>query len=467
MISIFELFSIGIGPSSSHTVGPMRAANHFVSQIIGDTHFSKDTHPSNSQMRNKIGRIQVELYGSLALTGKGHGTDLAVIVGLEGYQPDTVEPAYLFARTQEVLHHQQLQINDQIIYFDYQTHFSFKYLESLPYHANGMRFYAYDKNDQLIRAETYYSIGGGFIISQSEIDTPNVIVEKAELPYYYETAKKLLEYCEQRQCSIADLVLENEKHWQSEEDIKAKLYRIWDVMDQAIEKGCQSSGLLPGALKVRRRAPIHVEALSKQQNSDIVKKDFNWLNVYAMAVNEENAAGHRIVTAPTNGAAGIIPAVLKYYLNFYPKAKREDIITYLLTAGGIAILYKKQASISGAEVGCQGEVGVACSMAAGALTAVLGGTIWQVEKAAEIGMEHHLGLTCDPILGLVQVPCIERNAMASIHAVNAAHIAMLEDGEHLVSLDQVIQTMKQTGADMHAKYKETALGGLAVSVPVC
>ncbi|MGE4349621.1 MAG: L-serine ammonia-lyase [Candidatus Berkiella sp.] len=452
MISIFELFSIGVGPSSSHTVGPMRAANDFVAQL-----------PNGA-----IKRLEVELYGSLALTGKGHGTDRAIIVGLEGYQPDTVDPAFVYQRMNRLIQEKTLMIQNQIIDFEYQEHFIFKYTENLPYHTNGMRFIAYDTQNNIVHSEVYYSIGGGFIISDTALHSPNIIKEKGELPYYYETAQKLLEYCDQRKCTIAELVLENEKHWRSEDEIKEKLYEIWSVMDQAIDNGCKGKGLLPGDLKVRRRAPIHYQALLNQaEQNDITKKDFNWLNVYAMAVNEENAAGHRIVTAPTNGAAGIIPAVLKYFLHFYPKAKKEDVITYLLTAGGIAILYKKQASISGAEVGCQGEVGVACSMAAGALTAVLGGSIWQVEQAAEIGMEHHLGLTCDPILGLVQVPCIERNAMASIHAVNAAHIAMLEDGKHVVSLDQVIQTMKQTGADMHSKYKETAMGGLAVNVPVC
>lgn len=450
MVSVFELFSIGIGPSSSHTVGPMRAANDFVSHL-----------PFNTA------KIKIELYGSLALTGKGHGTDRAIIVGLEGHLPDTVDPTMMAQRMNLLLQEKKLKINNHNIDFDYTTDFIFKSLDTLSYHSNGMVFKAYDSQNKLLYSETYYSIGGGFIISETELNSPKIIQEKSELPYYYETAKKLLEYCEGRNCTIAELVLENEKHWRSEIEIKQKLYDIWKVMDKSIEKGCTGQGLLPGDLRVRRRAPIHFKALSSQIHNDITQKNFNWLNVYAMAVNEENAAGHRIVTAPTNGAAGIIPAVLKYYLTFYSTAKKEDIIDFLLTAGGIAILYKKQASISGADVGCQGEVGVACSMAAGALAAVLGGNIWQVEQAAEIGMEHHLGLTCDPILGLVQIPCIERNAMASIHAVNAAHIAMLEDGKHVVSLDQVIQTMKQTGADMHIKYKETALGGLAVNVPIC
>lgn len=453
MISIFELFSIGIGPSSSHTVGPMCAANDFVNRI--------------HKMSKMLNKIEVELYGSLALTGKGHGTDRAIIVGLEGYQPSTVEPQFVYQRMNQILHERKIVINSKEIDFDYSQDFIFKYMETLEHHSNGMRFTAFDGMQEVLYQETYYSIGGGFIISDTELRSPKIIQEKKQLPYYYETAKKLLEYCETHNCSIADLVFENEKHWASEAQIRQQLDQIWQVMDDSIEKGCQGKGLLPGDLKVRRRAPMHYNALTTKTDCDIAKKDFNWLNVYAMAVNEENAAGHRIVTAPTNGAAGIVPAVLKYYLNFYPHAKPEDVHTFLLTAGGIAVLYKKQASISGAEVGCQGEVGVACSMAAGALAAVLGGSVRQVENAAEIGMEHHLGLTCDPVLGLVQVPCIERNAMASIHAVNAAHIAILEDGEHLVSLDQVIQTMKQTGADMNAKYKETAMGGLAVSVPVC
>lgn len=450
VISIFELFSIGIGPSSSHTVGPMRAANHFIKQLANQS----------------FHRIIVELYGSLALTGQGHGTDRAVLLGLEGHEPETVEPQFVYHRSLKIKQAQEICINNQPIRFDYQHDMLFYKQKHLPYHSNAMCFSVLDHHNHVLLREVYYSIGGGFIISESELQSPSILHQKTELPYYYETAKKLLEYCELHDYSIADVVLENEKHWLSEKEVKDKLDKIWQVMNSAIENGCLGKGLLPGDLKVRRRAPIHYRALT-ESHKNYPQKELNWLNVYAMAVNEENAAGHRIVTAPTNGAAGIIPAVLKYYLTFYPDAKSEDVYTYLLTAGGIAVLYKKQASISGAEVGCQGEVGVACSMAAGALAAVLGGTVEQVENAAEIGMEHHLGLTCDPILGLVQVPCIERNAMAATHAVSAAHLAIIEDGTHLVSLDQVIQTMKQTGEDMHRKYKETAEGGLAVSVPVC
>tara|TARA_R110002110_G_scaffold195770_1_gene405468 strand:- start:87280 stop:88635 length:1356 start_codon:yes stop_codon:yes gene_type:complete len=451
MISIFELFSIGIGPSSSHTVGPMLAAQDFALQLT-----------------DKTVRLRVEVFGSLALTGKGHGTDRAIISGLEGGLPETVDTNQVAQSVHKLFLDKVLNLPSHQIAFDLEKDFIFHANKNLPYHTNGMQFTALDQKNKIILQKAYYSIGGGFILSEDHIKSQTIMLAKANVPFQFDTAAALLNHCKNHQCDIAQIVLENEKHWYTESAVHDKIKAIWQVMDSCIEHGCLGKGLLPGGLKVRRRAPLLFQKMlanAEKEQKDI--KDFNWLNIYAMAVNEENAAGHRIVTAPTNGAAGIIPAVLKYYLEFYDEAKPEDIDKFLLTAGGIGILYKKQASISGAEVGCQGEVGVACSMAAGGLAAVLGGTPLQVEQAAEIGMEHHLGLTCDPILGLVQVPCIERNAMAAVHAVNAANIAILEDGEHIVSLDQVIQTMKQTGADMNEKYKETAQGGLAVNVPVC
>lgn len=457
MISIFELFSIGVGPSSSHTVGPMLAAHDFVHQLA-ELDFSAE----------RTTGLRVEVFGSLALTGKGHGTDRAIIAGLEGGLPETVDTNQVSQNIHKLCLDKTLKLPKHHIAFDFAKDFIFHNNKSLDYHTNGMKFTALDKQSNIILQKAYYSIGGGFILSEDEIKSQDIMQAKAKVPFQFETADALLKHCKNHRCTIAKIVIENEKHWYTELEVHEKINAIWQVMDRCIENGCLGKGLLPGGLNVKRRAPhLYRTMLKNQEKEHKDIKDFNWLNIYAMAVNEENAAGNRIVTAPTNGAAGIIPAVLKYYLEFYDDAKPEDISTFLLTAGGIGILYKKQASISGAEVGCQGEVGVACSMAAGGLAAVLGGTPLQVEQAAEIGMEHHLGLTCDPILGLVQVPCIERNAMAAVHAVNAANIAILEDGEHIVSLDQVIQTMKQTGADMHEKYKETAQGGLAVSVPVC
>ncbi|MHB1949179.1 MAG: L-serine ammonia-lyase [Gammaproteobacteria bacterium] len=452
-ISVFNLFSIGIGPSSSHTVGPMKAAREFVSTLD----------------LPRTRRIKVELFGSLAFTGKGHGTDHAILLGLEGHAPDTIDADIIHPRAQEIMLQSQIRLNgSHLIPFHFNTDFVFNYKDLLPAHTNGMRFTAYDKDDQEIRAKIFYSIGGGFIIDEEEATKPHSSAEQP-VPYPFATTKELLKHCEVNKLSIQEVMLANESSLRPEAEVKAGLLKIAQVMRDSIDKGCGTAGILPGGLNVKRRASeLYRKLLEKgRPGSHEFTDSMAWLNLYAIAVNEENAAGHRVVTAPTNGAAGVIPAVLHYYLDFYPEAKQEDIIKFLLTAGAIAILYKKGASISGAEVGCQGEVGVACSMAAGAITAVLGGTIYQIENAAEIGMEHHLGMTCDPINGLVQIPCIERNAMGAVKALNAARLALLGDGEHYVSLDKVIATMKQTGKDMMSIYKETSLGGLAANIPEC
>lgn len=455
-ISIFDLFSIGIGPSSSHTVGPMKAAHEFVTSLH-----------KNQQLKS-IQRILVELYGSLALTGKGHGTDYAILNGLEGKWPKTVDPDNIPVRAQEIINNKRLLLaGAHEINFDFKPDFLFHQKELLPCHTNGMRFTAFDAQNNMVSSEIYYSIGGGFIVTEVQFGHESPAANK--VPYPFNSAKQLLQLCRENNLSIADIMLANEQVLHPDKNIAADLLEIANVMQACIEKGCRSPGILPGGLKVKRRAPELYDKLIAQglpkpsENADVM----HWLNIYAMAVNEENAAGGRIVTAPTNGAAGIIPSVLNYYRNFYPGADEKGIVNFLLTAGAIAILYKKNASISGAEVGCQGEVGTACSMAAAALTAVMGGTIEQIENAAEIAMEHHLGMTCDPIAGLVQIPCIERNAMGSVKAVNSARLALMGDGNHHVSLDKVIATMRQTGKDMMAIYKETSLGGLAANIPEC
>lgn len=456
-ISIFDLFSIGIGPSSSHTVGPMKAACRFVQNLQHD------------QLLPKTNRITVELFGSLAFTGKGHGTDLAILLGLEGNLPDSVNPAMIKPRSADIIKDEKIRLNGQHeISFHYENDFIFNFKDLLPAHTNGMRYSAYDADGKKLVSAIFYSIGGGFIITDEESNHPKPNTGK-EVPYPFENAKTLLELCEQHHLTIADLMLANETSMRSEAEVRERLLRISTIMRECIEIGCLTPGILPGGLNVQRRAPdLYQKLMTKgKPRSEEHMDSISWLNLFAIAVNEENAAGGRVVTAPTNGAAGIIPAVLHYYLTFYSEATNEDAIKFLLTAGAIAILYKKGASISGADVGCQGEVGVACSMAAGALTAVLGGTIYQIENAAEIAMEHHLGLTCDPINGLVQIPCIERNAMGSVKAVNASRLALLGDGRHHVTLDKVISTMKQTGKDMMTIYKETSLGGLAANLPEC
>jgi L-serine dehydratase len=451
-ISIFELLTIGIGPSSSHTVGPMRAAKTFVDDL--------------QSLLSQVVSIRVELYGSLALTGGGHGTAPAILNGLEGQTPEDVQPEMVPLRAQQIIDQQIIQLKgEHPIAFDMAHDFLFHYNETLPQHPNGMRFSAFNAGGQLLKTADIFSIGGGFIVKSDAFNQP--LAEEKTVPYPFATARELLAHCKQHSLNISDIMLANECVWRSKAEVKHHLLHIADVMKHCIERGCTATETyLPGSLHVKRRAPSLYAKLSKDGTQKI-QDMMNWVNLYALAVNEENAAGGRVVTAPTNGAAGIIPAVLSYYIHFCENATDDGIIRYLLTAGAIAILYKKGASISAAEVGCQGEVGVACSMAAGALAEILGGTPNQVENAAEIGMEHNLGLTCDPIAGLVQIPCIERNTMGSIQAINAAQLALMGDGEHLVSLDKVIATMLQTGRDMQTSYKETAKGGLAVNHPEC
>ncbi|MFT4059914.1 MAG: L-serine ammonia-lyase [Legionella sp.] len=456
-ISVFDLFSIGIGPSSSHTVGPMLAANAFL-QLLEE-----------KNLFDLVQRVKIELYGSLALTGKGHGTDKAIVNGLESKSPETVVPASMVPRMHEILETKALNLGGKkLIKFHEASDFLFLQKELLPKHTNGMRFSAFDNQGNLLIAQVYYSIGGGFITTEEDFSKTSE--GSVPPPYPFTTAAELLKLCEDNNLTIAELMFQNEKTWRSTKEIQKGILAIAKVMDECIANGCKHEGTLPGGLNLKRRAPDLYKKLMNQkgvksifEQSDIM----NQLNLYAMAVNEENAAGGRIVTAPTNGAAGIIPAVLKYCQQAHDKMQDKDVYTYFLTAAAIGILYKKGASISGAEVGCQGEVGVASSMAAAGLTAVLGGTVAQVENAAEIAMEHHLGMTCDPVLGLVQIPCIERNAMGSVKAVNATRMALIGDGQHQISLDKVIKTMKQTGLDMQSIYKETSMGGLAVNLPEC
>lgn len=456
-ISVFDLFSIGIGPSSSHTVGPMLAANAFLQLLESKEIFAQTE------------RLKTELYGSLALTGKGHGTDKAILNGLEGQLPETVAPESMVPRMKEIIANETLCLaGKKNIPFHEKDDFLIYQKELLPKHSNGLRFSAYDCNNHLLLSQVYYSIGGGFITTDEEYDKPSA--DKKSPPYPFTSARQLIRLCKETQLTIAELMMENERTWRDTNAIHEGILTIAKVMEDCIANGCKHEGFLPGGLNIKRRAPELYKRLIEQkgipsifEHSDIM----NRLNLFAMAVNEENAAGGRIVTAPTNGAAGIIPAVFKYFQEAHDKLNREDIYTYFLTAAAIGILYKLNASISGAEVGCQGEVGVASSMAAAGLTAVLGGTIEQIENAAEIAMEHHLGMTCDPVMGLVQIPCIERNAMGAVKAVNASRMALIGDGQHYISLDKVIITMKKTGEDMQSIYKETSLGGLAVNHPEC
>ncbi len=461
-ISVFDLFKIGIGPSSSHTVGPMRAARLFVQRLAHD-----------GQLPG-VARVACHLYGSLGATGKGHGSDKAVLLGLLGEAPDTVDVDAVPGLLRQVRQAKALALpGGPTIGFDEKTDLKFWRRETLPFHANGMRLQAWDSAGTLLAERCYYSVGGGFVVSDevaADGARQKVIApDTTALPLPFHSGAELLALCEREQTSIAGLMRRNERHWRSDAEIDAGLLRIWQVMQDCVARGCRTDGTLPGGFQVKRRAAALHRALCA--NPEAALRDplqvLDWVNLYALAVNEENAAGGRVVTAPTNGAAGIVPAVLHYYSRFVPQATPAGVIDFLLTAAAIGLLYKENASISGAEVGCQGEVGVACSMAAGALCAVLGGTPAQVENAAEIGMEHHLGLTCDPVGGLVQIPCIERNAIASVKAINAARMALRGDGSHFVSLDQVIKTMRETGADMLTKYKETARGGLAVNIVEC
>jgi L-serine dehydratase len=450
-ISIFDLIKIGVGPSSSHTMGPMLAARRFLLDA------------REAGVFGRIARVGAQLYGSLALTGKGHCTDRAILLGLEGEVPRTLEPAGVEARLQRIRGAGRLRLlGEREIGFDEPMDLLFHREQVLPRHPNGMRFTALDAAGETLVSESYYSIGGGFIVRGD--DPENETDPVVEVPFPFENAAELLEQCRRHELRIHELVLANEAAWRTADDTRARLLELWQVMKECVRQGFEAEGVLPGVLKVPRRAPrMYRELCGEGAAGDFM----DWVNAYALAVNEVNAAGGRIVTAPTNGAAGIIPAVLHYYRRFVSGSDEEGVLRFLLTAGAIAILYKKNASISGAEMGCQGEVGVACSMAAGGLVAAMGGSNAQVENAAEIGMEHNLGLTCDPIAGLVQIPCIERNAMGAVKAVNAARMAFRGDGTHKVTLDQVIATMRQTGLDMSTSYKETSRGGLAVNVPEC
>ena len=461
-VSVFDLFKIGIGPSSSHTVGPMRAARLFALRLAQDGQLPR------------VARVLGSLYGSLGATGKGHGSDKAVLLGLAGHEPDTVDvdavPRLLAAirgsGRLNLLGRHELAFNEK-------SDLKFHRRESLPFHANGMRFTAFDAEGVELTSRTYYSVGGGFVVSDEVAADGSrqrqIAPDATTLPHPFRSGEQLLQLTRDLGIGIAELMRRNERHWRSDAEIDAGLLNIWRVMQECVARGCRAEGVLPGGFKVRRRAAALKQSLTLHPEAALRDplQVLDWVNLYALAVNEENAAGGRVVTAPTNGAAGIVPAVLHYYARFVPGATDSGVIDFLLTAAAIGILYKENASISGAEVGCQGEVGVACSMAAGALCAVMGGTPMQVENAAEIGMEHHLGLTCDPVGGLVQIPCIERNAIASVKAINAARMALRGDGTHFVSLDKVIKTMRETGADMMTKYKETARGGLAVNIVEC
>ena len=454
-ISVFDLFKIGIGPSSSHTVGPMRAALTFVRGLETDVGLER------------VASVRADLYGSLGATGKGHGSDIAVILGLEGEDPELVDVDQVSGKLAVVRETARLKLLGQYpIPFDEPRHLVMHRRKSLPYHPNGMKFTAFDEQGNELRASIFYSVGGGFVVDDAAAGADRIKEDDTPIRYRFKTGAELLALCAEHGLSVSDVMMENEKAWRGEEEIRSGLMRIWNVMAECVDRGCRTEGILPGGMKVRRRAgDMHRKLMS--QGESLLTDPLNvmdWVNLYALAVNEENAAGGRVVTAPTNGAAGVVPAVLHYYRRFSPKASEDGVVRFLLTAGAIGILYKENASISGAEVGCQGEVGSACSMAAGALAEVLGGTPEQVENAAEIGMEHNLGLTCDPVGGLVQVPCIERNAMAAVKAINAARMALRGDGKHFVSLDKVIKTMRDTGADMKTKYKETARGGLAINV---
>jgi len=456
-LSVFDLFKIGIGPSSSHTVGPMRAAWRFADGLQRD------------ELLAATASLRVELYGSLGATGKGHGSDKAVLLGLEGEQPESVDTDSIPARLATIRERGELQLlGRHPIPFDSKAQLAF-IRRPLPFHPNGMVFRAFDAAGLQLRSREYYSVGGGFVVDEQAAGSDRIVEDATALAYPFHSAAELLDHCAAQDMSISQLMLANEAAWRPEAATRDGLLRIWQVMQDCVDAGCRTEGVMPGGLKVRRRAAGLYRQLSEHPEANLrdALNVLDWVDLYALAVNEENASGGRVVTAPTNGAAGIIPALLHYYMRFVPGADEDGVVRFLLTAAAIGILYKENASISGAEVGCQGEVGVACSMGAGALCEVLGGTPQQVENAAEIGMEHNLGLTCDPVGGLVQVPCIERNAMGAVKAINAARMALRGDGRHFVSLDKVIRTMRQTGADMKSKYKETARGGLAVNIIEC
>lgn len=456
-ISVFDLFKVGIGPSSSHTVGPMRAAATFARAL-----FDQD-------LADQVKRVEVRLYGSLSATGVGHATDRASVMGLMGEWPDSIDPTSINPRIQQLRDSGELLLGGRLrIAFDWQR--DVRLLdESLPYHPNAMALSAYGE-DGLLFEQTYYSVGGGFIVEAAEVEAGAAAVAEVQLPYDFSSAAELLSLCKQHGLRVAELMMANERAWRSDAEIRQGLLHIWSVMRECVEQGLRHEGVLPGGLDVPRRAAKLHRSLLEIGKPNVISSTLSameWVNLYALAVNEENAAGGRMVTAPTNGAAGIIPAVLHYYMKFNPEASDDDVVAFFLGAAAVGILCKKNASISGAEVGCQGEVGSACAMAAAGLAEVLGATPEQLENAAEIGLEHNLGLTCDPVGGLVQVPCIERNAIAAVKAINATQMALRGDGKHFISLDRVIRTMRDTGADMHDKYKETSRGGLAVSWVEC
>ncbi len=459
-ISVFDLFTIGIGPSSSHTIGPMRAAHQFVSALITEG------------LLERTCKLSIQLYGSLGATGKGHGTGKAVIGGLHGWLPESVDPDELFQLERAVTEKKALSlIGNHDIAFNPVQDIEFV-RKSLDFHSNGMEFNSWDSSGHELLKRTYYSVGGGFVVDGDSVLQGPPTDSSTDLPFPFSSGNELLKLCLDTGFSISTLMLENEKSWRTEEKIRSDLLNIWKVMKECVEQGCRQEGVLPGGLKVKRRAAPMFRKLNCIAESGAQNSSLDWVNMWALAVNEENAAGGRVVTAPTNGAAGIIPAVLHYFHKYRScdsdtNSKDDATVRFLLTAAAIGVLFKTNASISGAEVGCQGEVGTACSMAAAGLCEVLGGLPEQVENAAEIGMEHNLGLTCDPVGGLVQVPCIERNAMGAVKAINSAQLALQGDGRHFVSLDKVIKTMRETGRDMKTKYKETSRGGLAVNVTEC
>jgi L-serine dehydratase len=461
-LSVFDLFKIGIGPSSSHTVGPMRAARLFAARL------------RDAGLLGRVARISVVLYGSLGATGKGHGTDKAILLGLSGHEPDSVDVDAIAGIVETIRARNELSLlGVQALPFDERRDLAFNHKDTLPLHSNGMRFTAFADGGAEIASGTYYSVGGGFVVSDERAPgggtEKKIVPDLTVLPHPFRTGDELLALCEREKTSIAGIMRRNERRWRGDAEIDEGLLRIWHVMQACVKRGCETPGVLPGGYKVKRRAPELYRQLTAPQTAaphdPLIALD--WVNLWALAVNEENAAGGRVVTAPTNGAAGILPSLMHYYARFVHGANDAGIVDFLLTAAAVGFLYKENASISGAEVGCQGEVGVACSMAAAALTAVLGGSVRQVENAAEIAMEHHLGLTCDPVGGLVQIPCIERNAIGAAKAINVARMALRGDGTHYVSLDKVIKTMRETGADMKTKYKETSRGGLAVNIVEC
>jgi L-serine dehydratase len=458
VISVFDMYKVGIGPSSSHTVGPMRAANMFVTQLTSEGLLARTS------------GVRAEMFGSLGVTGHGHGTVKAVVLGLEGEQPDLVDPADAEPRVEAVRTEKVLRLGgSRLITFSMDDDLVLHLGHRLPFHTNGMRFTARDTDGHALMSREYYSVGGGFVLDEDEIERSNLVADDKQrpVPYPFSSGDELLQRTREAGLSISELMLANELTRRSEEEIRSGLLHIWSVMQECVNRGIWATGILPGGLNVRRRAGLLRQTLEATEDSNDPLRAVEWITVYALAVNEENAAGGRVVTAPTNGAAGIVPAVLHYYRDFVDSFSEDGVVRFLLTAAAVGILFKENASISGADVGCQGEVGSACSMAAAGLAEVLGGTPDQVENAAEIGIEHNLGLTCDPVGGLVQIPCIERNSIGSVKAVTAARMAVRGDGEQIVSLDKAIKTMRDTGADMKDKYKETARGGLAVNVIEC